>query len=182
MGVKTMTAFVLFVLLVVAGAITIGFFLPSQVHVERKTLINAPPEQVFAQISDFNAWNAWSPWAKLDPNAKMTIQGAGLGQTMTWQSENPKVGNGSQKITQLDSPRQLTTQLDFGEMGVSEASFILEPADHKTLVTWTMDTDMRKGVPLIKQPINTYFGFLMDSMLGKTYEEGLANLKAVVEG
>jgi uncharacterized protein YndB with AHSA1/START domain len=176
-----MASFLLFVLVLLVGAIALSFFLPSQVHVERKTLINASPEQVFAQVSDFNAWQAWSPWAKIDPNAKMNIQGSGLGQTMTWQSENPKVGNGSQKITQLDSPRKLITHLDFEDMGSSDASFVLEPTDGKTLVTWSLDTDMREGVPLVKKPMNTYFGFFMDSMLGKTYEEGLANLKAVVE-
>jgi hypothetical protein len=40
---------------------------------------------------------------------------------------------------------------------------------------------MREGKPLMKQPINTYIGLFMDSMLGKNYEAGLANLKAVVE-
>jgi uncharacterized protein YndB with AHSA1/START domain len=173
-----MASFLLFVLVLLVGAIALSFFLPSQVHVERKTLINASPEQVFAQVSDFNAWQAWSPWAK---NAKMNIQGSGLGQTMTWRSEHPKVGNGSQKITQFDSPRKLITHLDFEDMGSSDASFVLEPTDGKTLVTWSLDTDMREGVPLVKKPMNTYFGFFMDSMLGKTYEEGLANLKAVVE-
>jgi len=168
-------------LLLGVSAIALGFLLPSQVHVERKILINASPEQVFAQVSDFNAWNAWSPWAKLDPNATMNIVGSGLGQTMTWQSKDPKVGSGSQKITQIDSPRKLTTQIDFGEMGISDASFVLEPIDGKTLVTWSLDTDMREGKPLMKQPINTYIGLFMDSMLGKNYEAGLANLKAVVE-
>ena len=170
--------------LLVVGAIALlaGFFLPSRVRVERQTLIEAPPEAVFAQVSDFHAWNAWSPWANIDPDATVTIEGTGVGQTMTWASDNPKVGNGRQEIVTLDSPRQLVTHLDFGDMGTSDASFILEPADGKTSVTWRFDSDMREGVPLLKQPMQTFFGFFIDSMLGETYEEGLANLKAVVEG
>jgi hypothetical protein len=41
---------------------------------------------------------------------------------------------------------------------------------------------MRAGVPTLLQPISTYFGFLMDGMIGQDYEAGLANLKALVEG
>lgn len=166
-----------FILLVVG----VGFILPSHVHVEREITINAAPEVVFASIGDLNAWDAWSPWAKLDPEATMTIQGSGVGQTMTWSSENPQVGSGSQAIVSLDAPNYLQTYLDFGDNGTAEAAFTLSDEDGQTRVVWSLDSDMRAGVPLLQQPINTYFGFLMDSMVGKDYEAGLANLKAVVE-
>ncbi|NJL47587.1 MAG: hypothetical protein HC929_08995 [Leptolyngbyaceae cyanobacterium SM2_5_2] len=52
--------------------------------------------------SDFHSWEAWSPWATLDPKAEMTITGTGLGQTMTWASDNPQVGQGSQVKNCLD--------------------------------------------------------------------------------
>ena len=172
----------LLLLIVVVIALLAGFFLPSKVHVERQTLVDAPPQKVFSQVSDFNAWRAWSPWANIDPDATFKIEGAGVGQTMTWASDNPEVGTGSQKITTLEAPRKVVTHLDFGDMGVSDASFTLEPTEGITLVTWSLDSDMREGVPLVKKPMNTYFGFFMDSMLGNTYEQGLANLKAVVEG
>ncbi|MGB3199628.1 MAG: SRPBCC family protein [Nodosilinea sp.] len=55
-------------------------------------LVDPPPEQVYALVSDFTAWDSWSPWAKLDPNAEMTISGTGLAQTMSWDSDNPQVG------------------------------------------------------------------------------------------
>jgi len=172
----------LFLLTVVAIALILGFVLPCQVHVERQTLINAPPEKIFSHVSDFNAWGAWSPWATMDPDAKMNIKGSGVGQSMTWDSEDPKVGKGSQQFTQIDPPNKVVTHLNFGDMGVSNASVTLKPAEGKTLVTWSLDADMREGVPFLKKPMNTFFGFFMDSMLGKTYEEGLANLKTLVEG
>ena len=158
-----------------------GFLLPSTVHVERTILINAQPADVFALISDFNAWDAWSPWAKLDPNADMVIQGSGVGQTMTWSSENPQVGHGSQEIVTMESPSLLKTHLDFGDQGVADAAFQLIPENGDTQVIWSLDTDMREGVPLVMQPISTYFGFLMDSMIGKDYETGLQDLKDTVE-
>jgi hypothetical protein len=169
-------------LAVIVLAIGAGFLLPSQVHVERDILINANPKEVFALIDDFNAWDGWSPWATMDPNATMAIQGEGLGQTMSWTSDNPQVGSGSQKIVELDAPSYLKTRLNFGDMGVADATFNLVPEDGMTRVVWSLDSDMRESVPLLKQPINTYFGFLMDSMVGKDYDTGLQNLKALAEG
>ncbi|MEM9450406.1 MAG: SRPBCC family protein [Cyanobacteria bacterium P01_E01_bin.6] len=166
-------------IVVVVGA---GLVLPSTVHVEREIVINAQPDDVFALISDFNEWDAWSPWAKLDPDADMTIEGgAGIGQTMSWSSENPQVGSGSQEIVAMDAPNSLKTYLDLGEMGVADASFALIPENDGTRVVWSLDTDSRERVPLVKQPISTYFGFFMDAMLGGDYETGLQNLKSLAE-
>ncbi|MEO1350482.1 MAG: SRPBCC family protein [Cyanobacteria bacterium J06635_15] len=166
---------------IVVLVIAAGFLLPSTVHVERDIVIDAPPAKVFALISDFEAGPAWSSWADLDPEATMEITGSGLGQTMNWTSTDPDVGIGSQQIVQLDSPSLLKTHLEFGELGMADALFELTPADDQTKVTWSLDTDMREGVPLWLQPVNTYLGFLMDSMVGESYEQGLENLKTAVE-
>jgi uncharacterized protein YndB with AHSA1/START domain len=161
--------------------IGVGFLLPSTVHVERDITINAPPEDVYALISNFKQWEGWSPWANLDPDAEMTIAGSGLGQTMTWASEDPEVGEGSQAIVELEPPYLVKTHLEFGDQGIADAAFDLTPEDEGTHVVWSLDSDMREGVPLLMQPISTYFGFLMDGMIGPDYETGLQNLKALAE-
>jgi hypothetical protein len=158
-----------------------GFILPSQVHVERAILINATPTEIFPVVSDLTAWDSWSPWANLDPDMEMTITGSGVGQTMHWHSEDPRVGDGTQEITALASPNSVRTHLDFGSQGIADAALTLNPQDNGTLVSWSLDTDMREGVSTLMKPINTYFGFLMDSLIGKDYEAGLASLKAVIE-
>jgi len=161
--------------------IALGFVLPSQRHVERAILIDAPPETVFAWVGDFNQWDAWSPWAQKDPPATMAIAGLGLGQTMTWQSDHPEVGSGSQEIVEIKPPSRLKTHLDFGDRGYGDAVLQLAPEAGKTRVTWSLDTDMRNGVSLRQQPLSTYMGFLMDAMVGNEYEVGLQNLKAIAE-
>ena len=105
--------------------LTVGFFLPSQVHIELKITINAQPQEIYRLINNFESWEQWSPWAKLDPEAEMTIIGHGLGQKMIWSSEDPRVGNGSQEIIALDAPQQIKTHLDFGDRGMADASFDL---------------------------------------------------------
>lgn len=168
-------------LLVVAFGV--GFALPSDVHVERAITIDAPSEQVFAQISDLKAWDAWSPWAKIDPNAQMTVTGAGVGQTMVWSSENPQVGNGSQEVTALEAPNLLKTHLAFDDQGVADATFNLTSDDEgATQVTWSLDSSMGEDMPVYMQPVNAYMSLFMNVMLGKDYETGLQNLKEVVEG
>ena len=159
-----------------------GFLLPSNVHVERELMINAAPANVFALVSDFEAWDAWSPWAKIDPAAEMTITGSGIGQKMAWASQNPQVGNGSEEIVAMEPPRYLKTQLEFDGQGVANAEFKLTPENGATQIIWSLDTDMREGVSVWMQPINTYLGFFMDSLVGKDYEQGLKNLKDLVEG
>lgn len=159
----------------------LGFVLPSQVHVEREAIINAPPATVFGWVNDFNQWDLWSPWATKDPDAAMQIAGSGLGQTMTWQSDNPEVGSGSQAIVDLVDGRVVKTHLEFGDRGRADATFNLQPQDGKTLITWSLDTDMREGVPVLQQPISTYMGFFMDAMMGQEYEAGLQQLQAIVE-
>ncbi len=160
----------------------LGFLLPAHAHVERSLVIDAPPEQIFSQVSDFNAWAAWSPWASMDPDAQLTVEGTGVGQRMIWSSANPQVGEGSQVVTALDSPSHVQTHLEFDEQGLADAAFDLTPtADGQTQVTWSLDAEMREGVPFVMKPVSTYMGFLMDGMVGGDYETGLQNLKAVVE-
>jgi len=160
----------------------LGFLLPAQAHVERSLVINAPPEQVFAQVSDLSAWSAWSPWAEMDPDAQLTVEGSGVGQRMIWSSDNPQVGEGSQVVVALDRPSFVQTQLEFDGQGLADATFNLMPvADGQTQVTWSLDTDMRDGVPFLLKPAGTYLGLLMDGMVGGDYETGLQNLKTVVE-
>lgn len=160
----------------------IGLLLPGQVHVERQIVINAPPEQIFAAISDLNQWQDWSPWAKLDPNAQMQVSGAGLGQKMVWKSDNPDVGNGAQVITELDRPFHLKTHLEFDGQGLADASFDLIAADSGTQVVWSLDSNVREEVPWLFQPMSGYAGLLLDPLVGSDYEMGLQNLKATIEG
>ena len=162
-------------------AFVAGFVLPSQLHVERSLLISAPPTKIFPLVSDFNQWDAWSPWAKMDPDAEMIIQGSGVGQLMEWHSEDPQMGDGRQEVMAIESPDYISTHLDFGDQGMADAVIQLTPQENGTLVSWSLDSDVRAGVPPLMQPISTYFGFLMDKMVGQQYEKGLNNLKALVE-
>ena len=113
-----------------------------------------------------------------DPDVQLSYSGpgAGVGNTMTWVSEDPQVGSGSQEIVVSEENALVQSVLDFGEMGTGEARFDLAPDGDGTEVTWTFDTDLGMN------PAMRYLGLMMDSWLGQDFETGLARLKVVVEG
>ena len=160
------------ILLIVAGA----YLVPADVHVERTVAINAPPEAIFPYINDYRAFNQWSPWADRDPDAVYEFSGppAGIGATISW-SGNDQVGSGTQAITASTFPSHLETSLDFGDQGVGTAFFDLDLTDTGTDVTWGFDTDMGMN------PIARYMGLMMDGWIGGDYEQGLMNLRDLVE-
>ena len=170
---KALIAIVLLALLLVI----VGFLLPAKIHVERSAVIDAPPAVVFGLIDDFHNFNKWSPWAEMDPATKYTFEGAdhGVGHRMHWESDNPKVGSGSQEIIETVPESLVRTHLDFGPNGVATATFHLEPAGSGTQVTWALDTDLGNN------PAFRYFGLFFDRMVGPDYEKGLSNLKRVAE-
>lgn len=173
--IKTL-AIVLIVLVAVLGVV--GLFLPSEVNVERHVRIDAPPAEVYAVVSDFSHFNAWSPWHAMDPDATYTMSGTPgtVGSRMTWASDKPEVGAGSQTVTALTPPQRVEVALDFGEQGAAESYYRLTPADGGTDLTWGFDVDLGGN------PYMHYFALVMDSMLGPDYERGLEELKRYIEG
>lgn len=154
----------------------IGLFLPSSQHVERRITIDAPASAIFPYLNDFRKFIEWSPWAALDPNTRYTFSGtdSGTGAVMQWSSEHEHVGNGSQKIVESRADEFVRTELDFGFGAPAAASFSLSESDGRTTVTWAFDAYMGNT-------ISRYFGLMMDSWVGPAYEQGLADLKALVE-
>ena len=159
------------VAVVVGGA----FVLPQKVHVERSIVIGASPDQVFAVINDLTRAKEWGAWYKRDPDMQLSVEGppAGVGAKIKWTSVSQ--GSGSQEIVASEPFTTVKTKLDFGDKGKADAAFELAPAEGGTKVTWTMDTDVGMN------PIGRYMGLMFDSWVGKDYEEGLANLKKLVE-
>ncbi len=153
----------------------VGLILPSKIHVERSTTIAAPKSAVFAVLNSLREFNKWSPWAKRDPQTTYEFSGpeSGVGAHMAWKSKS--MGDGTQEIIAVESDQRITVALDFGEMGKATAYYALQPDESGTAVTWGFDEDVGMNF------VGRYFGLVMDNMLGKDYEDGLASLKALLE-
>ena len=151
---------------------------PSAFSVERRITIKAPPEKVFALVNDFHHWPEWSPWEKLDPGMKRAHRGAtsGVGAVYAWDG-NDKVGAGRMEITAAQAPAKVNIKLDFIRPfeGNDITVFSLQPKDQETEFVWTMSGPM----PFVSKLMSVFVS--MDSMIGKDFETGLANLKALAE-
>jgi hypothetical protein len=151
---------------------------PDSFRVQRTIAIKAAPEKIQPLISDFHNWPAWSPWEKLDPAMKRTYSGApkDQGAVYAWEGDD-KVGAGRMEITGLAQPTKVDIKLDFLKPFESHCltEFTLEPKGDLTTVTWTMSGPSNFMTKLMGLAVS------MDKMIGKDFETGLANLKAVAE-
>jgi uncharacterized protein YndB with AHSA1/START domain len=153
-----------------------GFVLPDKAQINRSAVINAPAEKVYAVVSDLGRAKEWSPWFAIDPAMAVTLEGEGpgVGQKMTWASQHPDVGTGSQQTVALTENREVVTALNFGDMGQATATIRLVPEGTGTKVDWRLDAPLGNI-------IERWFGLVFDRMIGPDFERGLATLKAVVE-
>ncbi|WP_306252681.1 SRPBCC family protein [Parvularcula sp. IMCC14364] len=176
---KIMTGFAAFMVIIYIA----GFFLDDEVSLTRNILIEAPREQVFELVADFNNWNAWSPWNAFDPDAIYDVTGMDRGQRMVWASDHPAIGEGAQTVVFYEPPRMIETRLDLGGWGDGYGAFVLienEKTD-STRIYWQYNGEMRRGKPFLLKPVHTYYGLFMDEMLAPTYERGLQQLKELAE-
>lgn len=176
---RTIAVFAGLVVVVIAGAVLVlAATKPDTFHVERTASIKAPPEKIFAFLDDFHRYPAWSPYETLDPAMKRTYSGAGNGKgaVYAWES-NGKAGVGRMEIAQASSPSKVTINLDFVKPFEVRniVEFTLEPEGESTNVTWAM----RGSSPFLAKVMHVFFD--MDSMVGKDFETGLSNLKALAE-
>jgi hypothetical protein len=151
---------------------------PNTYHVERSTKIEAPPETVFALVSDFHEFTQWSPWAKRDPAMHTTLSNpsSGVNAKYEWQG-NKQVGKGRMTMTESQAPVHTREKLEFLEPfpSTADTGFDIKPAGGLVNVTWSMDGKANF--------VGKAFGLFMsmDKMIGKDFDEGLANLKRVAE-
>lgn len=173
-----MTTFSLLLVALLGAIVVLASLKPEAFRVSRSQLVAAPAEAVFAHLVDFHQWNAWSPWAKRDPSAKNTFEGpeSGVGSSFAW-AGNSKIGAGKMTIEECVRDELLRIKLEFERpmKAVNRASFELKPQGEGTRVTWSMAGKNNFYAKLFSLVVD------MDKMIGKDFEEGLANLKALAE-
>jgi carbon monoxide dehydrogenase subunit G len=162
----------------IAGVLAFAATKPDTFRVQRAASIKAPPEKIFPLLNDLRSFAAWSPYEKKDPAMQRTYSGApsGKGAVYEWDGDR-NVGKGRIVIADSSPPSKVTLRLDM--MRPLEAhnlvEFTLEPKGESTDVTWAM-----KGqVPYIAKIVHLFFN--VDRMVGRDFEAGLADLKAIAE-
>jgi hypothetical protein len=163
----------------VGGVLIAAAFRPDSFRVQRSASIQASPEQIFPLINDLHRFNAWNPFDKKDPNAKRSYSGAASGAGAAYAFEgNKDVGRGSLSIIDSQPASEVRMALDM--LTPMEAHNIVEFTlkENKgaaTRVTWAIYGPMPYASKLFSMFCD------MDRMIGKEFENGLADLKAIAE-
>jgi uncharacterized protein YndB with AHSA1/START domain len=171
------TILLIAVIVALAAALAYAASKPDTFTVQRSVLIDAPPEQIFPLMDDLRAQSAWSPFEK-DPNMKRTHSGParGPGAVYAWDGDR-RVGAGQIAITSSTPPTKVVLALQMVRPFKADNSveFTLDRSGIGTRVTWAM----RGRQPFMAK----LMGLVMncDKMVGTQFEEGLANLKTLVE-
>jgi uncharacterized protein YndB with AHSA1/START domain len=166
------------VAVLIAAILVFAATKPDTFRVQRSAAIKAPPEKIFAILNDFQRWETWSPWEKKDPAMKRTfsVVTGGKGAVYSWEG-NKDVGQGRMEIADSVPPSRLAIKLDFLKPFEAHnmVEFTLAPQGDATNVTWAMQGRSPYFVKIIHVFVD------MDTLVGKDFETGLANLKAVAE-
>lgn len=153
---------------------------PSEYLTTRSAALTAPPAAVFPHVNDLTRWPAWSPWQKLDPNIRYTYSGPASGKDagVHWKG-NSKAGEGRMTITESAPVERITMRVEFIKPFASACTqeFTFDPQSAGgTYATWSMHGKanfMMKAMGLFMD---------CDKLVGKDFEEGLANLNRVTGG
>ncbi|WP_027385658.1 SRPBCC family protein [Chryseobacterium gregarium] len=165
------------ILLMIGYAVVAILAFSKDYHYEKSVVLNASKEKIWPHLSSMKAFNRWNPWMKLDAAMKITYTGNSgeAGDKYCWDSKNDDAGAGCQEIKELILYQKQKTEMTFIKPFEGEAAseIILSPQGNATKVTWTMDTEQDAMIKIMRP--------VMDYQMGKSYEEGLDNLKALVE-
>lgn len=166
------------VVALIAGILVYAATKPDSFRVQRSASIKAPPDKIFPLINDLKAWAAWSPFEKKDPAMKRSFGPitAGKGATYDWQGDR-SVGQGHMEIIEASPPDKVLIKLDFIKPfeAHNNGEFTLEPKGDNTLVTWAIYGPSAYVTKVMGVFVN------MDTMIGRDFEAGLADLKAAAE-
>lgn len=164
---------------IIAIIVILALIAPKTYHVSRSITVNKPIAEVFNYLKYIKNQDEWSPWKKKDPNMKQEQTGTDgeVGFVNRWEG-NKEVGTGEQEIISITENKSVNSQLRFYKPWKSQSdAYITTRAldDNSTEVIWGFS-----GVN--KPPSNIFFLFFnMDKTVGKDFEEGLSDLKRILE-
>ena len=177
---KILLAIVAFVILAVAVIAVAAIVTPTECKVEREITINRPKAAVFDYVKMIKHQNTWGPWLRKDPSMKQEFQGNDgfAGFVASWKSENAEVGSGAQEIKRVVEGERIDTQLRFKEPmeSTADAHLVTEATGPDTTkVKWGFTTSFPRPMNLMTLVVD------MDELIGKDFQEGLNNLKQILE-
>ncbi|ABE53938.1 conserved hypothetical protein [Shewanella denitrificans OS217] len=165
---------------IIALPLIAALFLKTHYSVVRSITVERPNAQVFDYIKHLKNQDNFSKWAMMDPDMKKTYRGEDgmAGFVSAWASENPDVGVGEQEIIKITPNERVDFELRFlSPFEATEPAYMsTKPvSDTSTQVDWGFSGHM-------DYPMNLMLAVMdFETMIGNDLQEGLNNLKQVLE-
>jgi hypothetical protein len=165
---------------IVALVLLIALFISKSYKVEKSIVIHASKDSVFNYIKHLKNQNDYSVWSKMDPNWKTSFSGVDgtVGFVSAWESEVKNVGSGSQTITKIVEGDSIVTKLKFIKPFKAENDTYLTVSAvdaANTKVSWAFAGSYPYPMNIMKLIFN------LEKMIGKDFEQGLENMKVIIE-
>lgn len=164
----------IFLLIIILGVI--GYFLPTQYTINKSIVISSSSADIHQYVGDLQKWGLWMPRKGEDPdivinNSEKTI---GIGASQSWQNKH---GGGSLTFTSWSPDNGIEYDLYFqaGKYKCKSAIRYNTTSETRTKVMWSMQGDMNMPI------IGGYFALFMRYSIGSMFQQGLGQLKLIVE-
>jgi hypothetical protein len=159
--------------------LVLGLVAPKEFACEREITINKPKDVVFSYVKSLKNQDNWSTWSLKDPNMTKEFKGTdgAVGAVSSWNG-NSEVGSGEQEVKKILEGERVEFELRFKKpFEATNSAFLATEAvgAAATKVKWGFSGKT-------SFPMNIMHLFMnMDQMIGKEFEAGLGNLKAILE-
>lgn len=164
----------------VALVFIIALFTKKDYGVVCEVVINKPKTEVFEYVKLLKNQENFSVWANKDPGMKKEYRGTDgtVGFVSAWDSKNEDVGKGEQEIKKIIEGERIDYELRFIEpMSSSDLAFITfeTVSDSQTKVKWGFSGKMKYPMNLVLLTMD------IEGMIRKDFQDGLNNLKGILE-
>ena len=168
---------ILISLAIVAVLFTVvGFLLPSSRHLENSVETNRKMTIVYDTLNSVRRFKDWNPAVAGDPKIKINLSGpeTGVGAKVSWNSEEPALGNGSWTIANSVPGKSVAYAIEDVDRGTNKKSeFTFTPTGkggRNIQITQSYSVDY--GMNLLGR----YSGLYVTSNIGEKMKVGLSSL------
>ncbi len=150
---------------------------PDTFRTARTRTISSAPEKLFPLIDNLRQMNSWNPYALRETSGTARYSGPERGEGATFHFAGSKSGSGHIEVIESRPNSTVTLRLAMVKPFKVDntVEFTLEPKGAATDVTWAMHGKQ----PLLGKVMALFIN--CDKMMGRDFEEGLANLAKIAE-
>lgn len=150
----------------------------KEMFIEKSVVINKDVHEVFEFLKKTKNQDQFSLWNMKDPGMTKTYSGTDgtKGFIYTWDSKDKNVGAGEQEIKNLIEDTRIDYEIRFKRpmQNTAQSSIVTNKTQHDaTSVTWNFASPTKFPMSLLAP--------IFKKMLGKQIEQGLQNLKKLLE-